>query len=152
MTAMMSFMARFPLPCVFCVQCAKSAGNVPNAPVSGNRRKRRRRKSSQANDAPDMARLQHKTHAAASAIDPSRLERAIKSWPSGGWHARPIEEEYHLALTRGIAGVRFTAVDGIGQSLIASDGTPLLIIDAIFRIRRSACHARGHGAIRRATR
>jgi asparagine synthase (glutamine-hydrolysing) len=41
------------------------------------------------------------------AVDLARLERSIKNWPTGGWHTRPVVEEYHFALTRGIAGARF---------------------------------------------
>ena len=41
------------------------------------------------------------------AIDLARLERAIKDWPSGGWETPKVVEEYHLALTRGVAGARF---------------------------------------------
>jgi hypothetical protein len=40
-------------------------------------------------------------------IDLERLDRAIKSWPTGAWHSRGIVEEYHFALTRGIAAGRF---------------------------------------------
>jgi asparagine synthase (glutamine-hydrolysing) len=41
------------------------------------------------------------------AIDFARLDRAMKNWPSGGWHTRQVIEEYQLALTRGVAGARF---------------------------------------------
>ncbi len=41
------------------------------------------------------------------AIDLDRLERAVKNWPTGGWHTSKIADEYHLALTRGVAGGRF---------------------------------------------
>jgi asparagine synthase (glutamine-hydrolysing) len=41
------------------------------------------------------------------AIDLARLERALASWPAGGWHTEKISAEYHFALTRGIAGARF---------------------------------------------
>jgi asparagine synthase (glutamine-hydrolysing) len=44
---------------------------------------------------------------ARKAIDLARLERALETWPAGGWHRKKIIEEYHLALTRGIAGGRF---------------------------------------------
>lgn len=44
---------------------------------------------------------------ARKAIDLPRLERALHSWPAGGWHRKKIVEEYHLAFTRGIAGGRF---------------------------------------------
>jgi asparagine synthase (glutamine-hydrolysing) len=44
---------------------------------------------------------------ARKAIDLDRLERALQTWPSQGWHRNRIIEEYHLALTRGIAGGRF---------------------------------------------
>ena len=44
---------------------------------------------------------------ARKAIDLDRLERALQTWPSEGWHRNRIIEEYHLALTRGIAGGRF---------------------------------------------
>ena len=40
-------------------------------------------------------------------IDIPRLQRALQSWPTGGWHTRRVVEEYQLALTRGIAGARF---------------------------------------------
>jgi asparagine synthase (glutamine-hydrolysing) len=41
------------------------------------------------------------------AIDLDRLDRAIKTWPTGGWETPRVVEEYHLALTRGVAGARF---------------------------------------------
>ncbi len=41
------------------------------------------------------------------AIDLARLERAIKTFPAGGWESPKVIEEYHLALTRGVAGARF---------------------------------------------
>jgi asparagine synthase (glutamine-hydrolysing) len=44
---------------------------------------------------------------ARKAIDHERLERALRNWPTGGWHKNKIVEEYHLALSRGIAGGRF---------------------------------------------
>jgi asparagine synthase (glutamine-hydrolysing) len=44
---------------------------------------------------------------ARKAIDHERLERALRNWPTGGWHKNKIVEEYHLALSRGIAGARF---------------------------------------------
>ncbi len=40
-------------------------------------------------------------------IDVPRLERAIRNWPSRGWHRNEIFLEYNLALTRGLAGGRF---------------------------------------------
>ncbi len=40
-------------------------------------------------------------------IDLARLERAIKNWPTGGWHTPEVFQEYNLALTRGVAGGRF---------------------------------------------
>jgi asparagine synthase (glutamine-hydrolysing) len=40
-------------------------------------------------------------------IDLRRLERAIRNWPSGGWHKAEVFREYNLALTRGIASGRF---------------------------------------------
>jgi asparagine synthase (glutamine-hydrolysing) len=40
-------------------------------------------------------------------IDLVRLERAIKNWPTGGWHTTEAFNEYNLALTRGVAGGRF---------------------------------------------
>jgi asparagine synthase (glutamine-hydrolysing) len=40
-------------------------------------------------------------------IDVVRLDRAIKNWPTGGWHTPEIFQEYNLALTRGVAGGRF---------------------------------------------
>ncbi len=40
-------------------------------------------------------------------IDLVRLERAIKNWPTGGWHTAEVFQEYNLALTRGVAGGRF---------------------------------------------
>jgi asparagine synthase (glutamine-hydrolysing) len=40
-------------------------------------------------------------------IDLVRLERAIKTWPTGGWHSAEVFQEYNLALTRGVAGGRF---------------------------------------------
>ena len=44
---------------------------------------------------------------ARKAIDFERIERALRSWPGGHWHRKSVIEEYHLALTRGIAGARF---------------------------------------------
>jgi asparagine synthase (glutamine-hydrolysing) len=40
-------------------------------------------------------------------IDVGRLERALKNWPTSGWHTTEVFQEYNLALTRGIAGGRF---------------------------------------------
>jgi asparagine synthase (glutamine-hydrolysing) len=40
-------------------------------------------------------------------IDLLRLEKAIKTWPAGGWHTKEVFQEYNLALTRGLAGGRF---------------------------------------------
>jgi asparagine synthase (glutamine-hydrolysing) len=40
-------------------------------------------------------------------VDLVRLERALKTWPSGGWHTAEVFQEYNLALTRGLAGGRF---------------------------------------------
>jgi asparagine synthase (glutamine-hydrolysing) len=40
-------------------------------------------------------------------IDLARLERALKTWPAGGWHRPEVFQEYNLALTRGLAGGRF---------------------------------------------
>jgi asparagine synthase (glutamine-hydrolysing) len=40
-------------------------------------------------------------------IDLNRLERAIKNWPTGGWHTTEVFAEYNLALTRGVAGGKF---------------------------------------------
>jgi len=40
-------------------------------------------------------------------IDIRRLERALKSWPTGGWHKPEVFQEYNLALTRGVAGGQF---------------------------------------------
>jgi asparagine synthase (glutamine-hydrolysing) len=40
-------------------------------------------------------------------IDVERLERAIKTWPAGGWHTAEVFREYNLALTRGLAGASF---------------------------------------------
>ena len=40
-------------------------------------------------------------------IDVERLERAIKTWPAGGWHTAEVFREYNLALTRGVAGASF---------------------------------------------
>ena len=40
-------------------------------------------------------------------IDVERLERAIKTWPAGGWHTAEVFQEYNLALTRGVAGASF---------------------------------------------
>ena len=41
------------------------------------------------------------------AIDLERLERAIQSWPSGGWDRKEVIAEYHFALSRGVAGAKF---------------------------------------------
>jgi len=40
-------------------------------------------------------------------IDLARLERAIKNWPTDGWHTSAVFQEYNLALARGVAGGRF---------------------------------------------
>ena len=40
-------------------------------------------------------------------IDLKRLERAVRNWPTGGWHTPAVFQEYNLALTRGVAGARF---------------------------------------------
>jgi asparagine synthase (glutamine-hydrolysing) len=40
-------------------------------------------------------------------IDLIRLERALKTWPSGDWHHADVFREYNLALTRGVAGGLF---------------------------------------------
>lgn len=40
-------------------------------------------------------------------IDLVRLDRAIKNWPTGGWHTTEVFQEYNLALTRGVADGRF---------------------------------------------
>jgi asparagine synthase (glutamine-hydrolysing) len=47
------------------------------------------------------------TASARRSIDFARLERAIKDWPSEGWHTCKVADEYHFAFTRGIAGARF---------------------------------------------
>jgi asparagine synthase (glutamine-hydrolysing) len=44
---------------------------------------------------------------ASRVIDLARLERALKNWPTGGWHRPEVFQEYNLALTRGLAGGRF---------------------------------------------
>jgi asparagine synthase (glutamine-hydrolysing) len=41
------------------------------------------------------------------AIDLQRLQHALQNWPNSDWHLREIVDEYHLALTRGVAGGRF---------------------------------------------
>jgi asparagine synthase (glutamine-hydrolysing) len=59
-------------------------------------------------------------------LDVPRLQRALQSWPAGGWHTRQIVEEYQLALTRGIASARFlqwveqTNLAGAGQQAAAN--------------------------------
>jgi hypothetical protein len=40
-------------------------------------------------------------------IDLDRLARALDHWPNEGWQTPKIIQEYHLALTRGLAGGRF---------------------------------------------
>jgi asparagine synthase (glutamine-hydrolysing) len=40
-------------------------------------------------------------------IDVERLDRAIKNWPTDGWHTPEVFREYNLALTRGVASGRF---------------------------------------------
>jgi asparagine synthase (glutamine-hydrolysing) len=40
-------------------------------------------------------------------IDVGRLEKALKNWPTGGWHTTEVFQEYNLALTRGVASARF---------------------------------------------
>jgi asparagine synthase (glutamine-hydrolysing) len=44
---------------------------------------------------------------ASRAIDLARLESAVKSWPTEGWHTPEVFQEYNLVLTRGVAGGRF---------------------------------------------
>jgi asparagine synthase (glutamine-hydrolysing) len=44
---------------------------------------------------------------ASRAIDLARLDRAIKNWPTDGWETKKVVREFHLALTRGVAGARF---------------------------------------------
>jgi asparagine synthase (glutamine-hydrolysing) len=41
------------------------------------------------------------------AIDFARLERAVKNWPSAGWHTPETFIEYNLAFMRGVAAGRF---------------------------------------------
>jgi asparagine synthase (glutamine-hydrolysing) len=40
-------------------------------------------------------------------IDVERLEKALKNWPTDGWHTTEVFQEYNLALNRGLAGGRF---------------------------------------------
>jgi asparagine synthase (glutamine-hydrolysing) len=40
-------------------------------------------------------------------IDIDRLQNAVDTWPTSGWHTRPVMSEYQLALTRGLAVGRF---------------------------------------------
>ncbi len=40
-------------------------------------------------------------------IDVGRLEKALETWPTGGWHTAEVFQEYNLALARGVAGGRF---------------------------------------------
>jgi asparagine synthase (glutamine-hydrolysing) len=40
-------------------------------------------------------------------IDIERLERAIKNWPTDGWHTDDVFREYNLALSRGVAAAQF---------------------------------------------
>jgi asparagine synthase (glutamine-hydrolysing) len=40
-------------------------------------------------------------------IDVRRLENALQTWPTDGWHTTEVFQEYNLALTRGVAGGRF---------------------------------------------
>ena len=54
----------------------------------------------------EIAALSH-SPLARRAIDLARLERAVKNWPTGGWHKPEIFLEYNLALMRGVAGGRF---------------------------------------------
>lgn len=57
--------------------------------------------------AADIAELSS-SRLARRAIDLQRLNQAITSWPApGAWHKRRIVDEYHLALSRGVAGARF---------------------------------------------
>jgi asparagine synthase (glutamine-hydrolysing) len=47
------------------------------------------------------------------ALDLDRLARALDTWPTDGWHTRRVNDEYHLALTRGISAGRFLRwIDG----------------------------------------
>jgi asparagine synthase (glutamine-hydrolysing) len=48
-----------------------------------------------------------KSPLACRVIDLARLDRAMKNWPTGGWHTPEIFTEYNLALTRGVAAGRF---------------------------------------------
>jgi asparagine synthase (glutamine-hydrolysing) len=60
-------------------------------------------------------------------LDVPRLQRALQSWPEGGWHKRQIVEEYQLSLMRGIASARFlhwieqTNLAGAGQQAAANE-------------------------------
>jgi asparagine synthase (glutamine-hydrolysing) len=40
-------------------------------------------------------------------IDVERLEKALKNWPTDGWHTTEVFQEYNLALNRGLADGRF---------------------------------------------
>jgi asparagine synthase (glutamine-hydrolysing) len=47
------------------------------------------------------------------ALDLDRLQRALDTWPTTGWHTRAVNDEYHLALTRGVSAGRFLRwIDG----------------------------------------
>jgi asparagine synthase (glutamine-hydrolysing) len=41
------------------------------------------------------------------AIDLERLDKAVRNWPTGGWHTRQTSVEYEMALPRGVAVGRF---------------------------------------------
>ncbi|WP_315836052.1 asparagine synthase-related protein [Bradyrhizobium prioriisuperbiae] len=41
------------------------------------------------------------------AIDLDRLRGALATWPAGDWHTYKVIQEYHLALTRGLAAAHF---------------------------------------------
>ena len=62
-----------------------------------------RRRSTFAEELVELAR----SPLARKAIDFDRLERAIENWPVDDWHTPQVANEYHFAMTRGLAAARF---------------------------------------------
>jgi asparagine synthase (glutamine-hydrolysing) len=63
--------------------------------------------------APDEDRLREEIvrlgsiPSAAASLDLDRMRRMIDAWPSGGWHTKPIEVDFCLALLRGVVSGQF---------------------------------------------
>lgn len=57
-------------------------------------------------------------------IDLDRLVRAVKNWPTEGWHKLAVIEEYNLALARGIAAARFLSwVESANRVSVSRDAS-----------------------------